>query len=60
MSYTGDAVPFGYQLEKRGRLNKHCKEIYNLSVNPVEAEWVVQIFEKTVKNGYGSFRVANS
>ena len=57
-SYTGGQVPFGYQLEKRGRLNKRGKEIYDLAINPIEAEWVVQIFEKTVKDGYGSFRVA--
>ena len=58
-SYTGGPVPFGYQLEKRGRLNKRGKEIYDLAVNPVEAEWVVQVFEKTVKDGYGSYRVAS-
>ncbi|WP_164174636.1 recombinase family protein [Ruminococcus flavefaciens] len=57
-SYTGGGVPFGYQLEKRGRLNKRGKEIYDLVINPVEAEWVVEIFEKTVKYGYGSHRLA--
>lgn len=57
-SYTGGPVPFGYQLEKRGRLNKKGKEIFDLAVNPVEAEWVVKIFEKTVQEGYGSFRLA--
>ena len=58
-SYTGGPVPFGYRLEKRGRLNKRGKEVYDLVVDSVEAEWVVQIFEKTVKDGYGSFRLAN-
>lgn len=57
--YTGGPVPFGYRLEKRGRLNKRGKEVYDLAVDPVEAEWVVKIFEKTVKEGYGSFRLAN-
>ena len=57
-SYTGGGVPFGYQLEKRGRLNKSGKEIYDLVINPVEAEWVVEIFEKTVKYGYGSHRLS--
>ncbi len=57
-SYTGGPVPFGYQLEKRGRLNKKGREIYDLVINPAEAEWVVRIFEKTVLNGYGSYRVA--
>lgn len=58
-SYTGEPVPFGYQLEKRGRLNKKGREIYDLTINPIEAEWVVKIFEKTVLEGYGSYRVAS-
>lgn len=58
-SYTGGPIPFGYQLEKRGRLNKRGKEIFDLAVNPIEAEWVVQIFEKTVKDGYGTYRIAS-
>ena len=39
-------------------MNKRGKEIYDLVINPVEAEWVVEIFEKTVKYGYGSHRLA--
>lgn len=56
--YTGGGVPFGYQLEKRGRLNKKGKEIFDLVINPVEAEWVIEIFKKTIKDGYGSHRLA--
>ncbi len=58
-SYTGGPVPFGYQLVKRGRLNKRGKEIFDLEINPQEAEWVIQIFEKTVQEGYGSYRLAS-
>ncbi len=58
-SYTGGPVPFGYQLVKRGRLNKRGKEIFDLEINPQEAEWVIQIFEKTVQEGYGSHRLAS-
>ncbi len=57
--YTGGPVSFGYQLEKRGRLNKKGQEIYDLVIDPVEAEWIVKIFEMTVKDGYGSYRMAN-
>ena len=57
--YTGGPVPFGYQLVKQGRLNKRGKEVCDLEVNPIEAEWAVQIFEKTVKDGYGSYRMAS-
>lgn len=57
--YRGGPVPFGYMLENRGRLNKKGKPSYDLAINAEEAEWVKDIFEKTVKDGYGSFRIAN-
>lgn len=57
--YTGGPVPFGYQIVKRGRLNKKGNEIYDLEIDPNETDYVVQIFEKTVKDGYGSFRMAS-
>ena len=56
--YRGGPVPFGYMLENRGRLNKKGKPSYDIAVNPEEAEWVRVIFDKTVKDGYGSFRIA--
>ena len=56
--YRGGSVPFGYMLENRGRLNKKGKPSYDLAVNPEEADWVRVIFDKTVKDGYGSFRIA--
>lgn len=57
--YTGGSVPFGYQLARKGRLNKRGKEVYDLVVDPVEAEWIVCIFEKTVKEGCGSYQLAD-
>lgn len=57
-AYTGGSVPFGYRLEKRGRLNKRGKEVSNLAVELDEAEWIRKIFELTVKDGYGSYRIA--
>ena len=57
--YRGGPVPFGYMLENRGRLNKKGKPSYDLAINPEEAEWVRVIFDKTVKDGYGSFRIAH-
>lgn len=57
--YRGGSVSFGYMLENRGRLNKKGKPSYDLAINPEEADWVKVIFEKTVKDGYGSFRIAN-
>lgn len=57
--YRGGTVLFGYMLENRGRMNKKGKPSYDLAINPEEAEIVRLIFDKTVKDGYGSFRVAN-
>lgn len=57
--YTGGPVSFGYQLARNGRLNKKGNEVYDLEVNPLEAEYVVQMFMKTVKEGYGSHRLAS-
>ncbi len=56
--YTGGGVPFGYRLAKNGRLNKKGKEIFDLAIEPMEAEWVTVIFEKTVKEGCGSYKLA--
>jgi len=58
--YRGGPVSFGYTLEDKGRLNKKGKPIYDLAVEPEEAEIVREIFDKTVKDGYGSFRIANN
>lgn len=57
--YTGGPVPFGYQIVKRGRLNKKGNEIYDLEIDPNESGYVTEVFEKTVKDGYGSFRLAS-
>jgi DNA invertase Pin-like site-specific DNA recombinase len=57
--YRGGPVPFGYMLENRGRLNKKGKQALDIAINPEEAEWVRDIFNKTVKDGYGSYRLAN-
>ena len=58
-SYTGGPVPFGYTLVNTGRKNKRGKEVHDLAIEPVEAEWVRDIFLKTLREGYGSFRCAD-
>lgn len=55
--YTGGIVPFGYRLEKKGRLNKKNQAVGDLAVEPDEAEIVKLIFEKYVTEGYGSQRI---
>lgn len=56
--YRGGTVPYGYKLEKQGRVNKKGIDLYDIAVEPNEAEYVRLIFEKTVKDGMGSYQIA--
>lgn len=56
--YTGGTPPFGYRLVASGQVNKKGKELKTFEVNPVEAEMVRTIFDKTVNEGYGSHVMA--
>lgn len=55
--YTGGTVPFGYHLEKRGRVNKRNREVCDLAIDEDEAEIVRLIFRKYVDEGYGAQRL---
>lgn len=55
--YTGGTVPFGYHLEKRGRVNKRNREVCDLAIDQDEAEIVRLIFRKYVDEGYGAQRL---
>ena len=57
-SYTGGVTPFGYKLVKKGRLNKKGVECCDLAIHDEEAAYVREMFEKTVRDGYGSHRLA--
>lgn len=56
--YTGGCAPFGYRLVKSGVVNKRGKELLTLEIDQIEKEMVITIFEKTVKDGYGSYVMA--
>ena len=56
--YTGGHVPFGYCKVNNGRLNKKGKEVHDLALEPREAEWVRKLYEKTVHDGWGSYKLA--
>ena len=56
--YTGGNVPFGYCTVNNGRLNKKGREVLDLAVEPTEAEWVRKLYEKTVTEGCGSYKLA--
>ena len=55
--YTGGSIPFGYKLEKKGRVNKHNREVFDLAVDENEAEIIRLIFHKYVDEGYGAQRL---
>ena len=55
--YTGGSIPFGYKLEKKGRVNKRSREVFDLAVDENEAEIIRLIFHKYVDEGYGAQRL---
>lgn len=57
--YTGGSVPFGYRIEKQGRVNKRNHEVCELAINEEEAEIVRLIFHKYVDEGFGAQRLSH-
>lgn len=55
--FRGGVAPYGYRLEKRGRLNNKDKEVNEIFINEDEAKIVKKIFEIYVNSGYGSKRM---
>lgn len=56
--FKGGFAPYGYDLIKSGRFNKHKHELYDLVVNEIEAAVVRIIFDKYVHEGFGAQRIA--
>jgi DNA invertase Pin-like site-specific DNA recombinase len=56
--YRGGTPPYGYRLEKRGRVNKRGHEVYEIEVDEQEATVVRLIFDLYVTKGYGAHRIA--
>lgn len=55
--FTGGVVPYGYRLEKQGRMNRKNQAVGDLVVEEAEAEIVRLIFQKYVVEGYGAQRL---
>lgn len=55
--FTGGSIPYGYRLEKRGRINKRNREVCDLTVDDDAARIVQLIFYKYVHEGYGAQRL---
>jgi len=56
--FRGGVPPYGYRIEKQGRVNKRNREVYELVVDEDEAAVVRLIFQKYVYEGYGSQRLS--
>ena len=56
--FTGGIVPFGYKLQKQGRINKKNQEVNDFVIDEDAAEIVRFIFYKYVNEGYGAQRIA--
>ena len=54
----GYEIDYDHKTVKTGQLNKKGKEIHQLEIELEEAEIVRIIFEKTIKEGFGSYRLA--
>jgi hypothetical protein len=56
--FRGGIAPYGYRLEKQGRLNKSNHEVNEILIDEVESEVVRKIFDLHIMKGYGSHRIA--
>lgn len=55
--YTGGSIPYGYQLDKRGRMNKRNREAFDLVIDEDAAKIIQLIFDKYVFEGFGAQRL---
>ena len=55
--YTGGSIPYGYQLDKRGRMNKRNREVFDLVIDEDAAKIIQLIFNKYVYEGFGAQRL---
>ena len=57
--YRGGPVPFGYRLEKDGRMGKKNRELFDIKINPEEGQIIKEIFALADKSGYGGRSIAS-
>ena len=57
--FRGGAVPFGYRLEHKGRINKKGAPVGDYVIHEQEAMVVKIIFDRYVNHGYGTQRICS-
>lgn len=56
--FTGGAVPYGYKLVETGMYNRKGRAVRKLVIDDDESEIIKMVFDKTVKCGWGSYKIA--
>ena len=56
--YRGGPIPYGYRIEKQGRINRKGYEVHEIVIDEFEADIVRQMFFKVINEGYGIRRIA--
>lgn len=57
--YMGGFIPYGYRAVFKGRVNKRDQPVKDLEIEPEEAEWVREIFEKVAREGASGYAMAH-
>jgi len=57
--WRGGACPYGYKLVHTGRMGKKNRQLYDLMIDEVTSQIVLEIFDLVTSKGYGTLRVAN-
>ena len=58
--FRGGITPYGYRLEKQGRINARGNEVNEILMDETEAPVVARMFELSGIYGYGSRRIATT
>ena len=56
--YAGGFVPYGYRAVNKGRVNKRDQPVKDLEIDPEEATWVREVFEKVANEGASGYAMA--
>ena len=56
--YAGGFVPYGYRAVSKGRVNKRDQPVKDLEIDPEEAAWVREVFEKVANEGASGYAMA--
>lgn len=56
--FRGGGVPYGYKIERQGRLNKKNHEVYELLIDEYESGIVKNMFDMYANGGLGTQALA--